>query len=49
MVLQKLLLICSFGLGFCFALIIAALMLNASKCSRWEEEYNFDKPKKEDL
>ena len=38
MVLQILLLICSFGLGFCFALIIAALMLNASKCSRWEEE-----------
>jgi len=48
MVLQILLLICSFGLGFCFALIVAALMLNASKCSRWEEEHDFNMPEKED-
>ena len=37
MVLKILLLICSFGLGACIGVFIMALMLNASRCSRWEE------------
>lgn len=38
MILKILLLIVSFGCGACLGILIMALMLNASKCSRWEEE-----------
>ena len=47
MLLEILLLICSFGLGFCFTLIVAAFILNTLKNIKWKEKHNSDIFRKE--